>query len=269
MKNFKKLTVLFAGIAIAVIFMGSCKKGADGPPGSQGVQGTVGGQGALGANGLNGNTLLNGLGAPADSLGKIGDFYIDLTGMQLYGPKTVSGWGTSVSVQGPQGQTGANGNANVVIDTFTVANADWADKATYSHVTQFDPGSGYVFPGMDYIRPLQAIDSSILATGLVMVDVNAVWNYPGYANRWIPIPYSFYGGSWTYNLDYLTDLYQVKLDFYLTRLVANTGANPSSTDVQNVDLPTYKVKIVVIAGTTVAQISDIMKKKTAAKVSVN
>ncbi len=53
------------------------------------------------AIGDGGNTLLNGAGAPAPSLGKRGDFYIDTTQAHLYGPKT-TGWPAAfVAMVGP------------------------------------------------------------------------------------------------------------------------------------------------------------------------
>ena len=57
-----------------------------------------------------GNTILNGTGAPTTNVGNIGDFYLDKTKINLYGPKTTLGWPTSfVSLKGPKGDTGAQG----------------------------------------------------------------------------------------------------------------------------------------------------------------
>lgn len=55
-----------------------------------------------------------GNGAPAGSLGIIGDFYIDLNSWDLWGPKTSTGWGAApatnlVGPQGPQGEPGVDG----------------------------------------------------------------------------------------------------------------------------------------------------------------
>lgn len=57
-----------------------------------------------------GNTLLNGTGAPTEPVGNIGDFYLDVVSIQLYGPKTTLGWPASfVSLVGPQGESGPQG----------------------------------------------------------------------------------------------------------------------------------------------------------------
>ena len=52
------------------------------------------------------NTILSGSTAPTATIGSIGDYYIDLTSVNLYGPKTAEGWGTPISLRGLQGQNG-------------------------------------------------------------------------------------------------------------------------------------------------------------------
>ena len=97
--------------------------GATGPAGMQGMQGiqgipgadsTVPGPaGAAGTAGADGRTLLNGTGAPADSLGSAGDFYIDTSANRIYGPKGATAWSSvshsTVGTQGMTGMTGATG----------------------------------------------------------------------------------------------------------------------------------------------------------------
>jgi Collagen triple helix repeat (20 copies) len=74
--------------------------------------GPAGPQGLPGFDGSNGKTVLNGSGAPAGSLGRNGDFYLDTTSEVLYGPKTAGAWpATGVSLVGPRGATGATGPA--------------------------------------------------------------------------------------------------------------------------------------------------------------
>ena len=47
------------------------------------------------------NTLLNGKGAPASSLGINGDFYIDISTFNIYGPKSSGKWLTPTSLKAP------------------------------------------------------------------------------------------------------------------------------------------------------------------------
>jgi hypothetical protein len=63
--------------------------------------------GAPGAAGSAGATLLSGQVAPATSLGKTGDFYIDAKSMMLYGPKTTSSWGKGIALGSGTAATGS------------------------------------------------------------------------------------------------------------------------------------------------------------------
>jgi len=92
---------------ISVIFCFSLMFVAcEGPAGPQGEQGPVG---PVGPSGEGGSVMLAGTGEPS-SLGSSGDFYIDLSSGNLYGPKTESGWGAPLSLTGPPGQDGEDGN---------------------------------------------------------------------------------------------------------------------------------------------------------------
>ncbi|NYJ07219.1 hypothetical protein [Petropleomorpha daqingensis] len=54
--------------------------------------------------------MLNGSGAPANSVGHDGDFYIDTATTTLYGPKANGVWPTpGTSLVGPQGAAGSSG----------------------------------------------------------------------------------------------------------------------------------------------------------------
>ena len=86
--------------------------GNDGAVGPSGPAGPAGSTGPAGAAGSNGNTVLNGTGAPADSIGDNGDFYIDTAAQVLYGPKSGGTWpAAGVSLVGPPGPQGPPGTA--------------------------------------------------------------------------------------------------------------------------------------------------------------
>ena len=55
------------------------------------------------------NTILNGKGAPSNSDGINGDFYIDTRSLLIFGPKTNGKWPAPQNLQGPIGATGAAG----------------------------------------------------------------------------------------------------------------------------------------------------------------
>lgn len=78
--------------------------GAPGPQGATGPQGSQGPQGATGATstvpgppGAPGTTILSGTGAPADTLGIAGDYYIDTDTDTMYGPRLATALGPAAS----------------------------------------------------------------------------------------------------------------------------------------------------------------------------
>jgi hypothetical protein len=89
---------------LAVLSTASCGEGEQGPVGPQGPQGPQGEQGIPGKDGA---VMHSGDGAPAESLGKIGDMYLDKTNAMLYGPKTSDGWGTPLNLRGEPGVPGS------------------------------------------------------------------------------------------------------------------------------------------------------------------
>lgn len=99
MKN--KLTLLL--LCLALTIAGCSKDGAVGPQGPQGEKGDQG------IPGKDGSSVLSGRGVPAASLGKDGDFYIDLQAGILYGPKASNAWTNSFSMVGKDGEKGQDG----------------------------------------------------------------------------------------------------------------------------------------------------------------
>jgi hypothetical protein len=106
----KGLIDALGGFFVNGVPIGSGGGGGPGPPGPEGPQGPPG------ADGTDGNTVLNGTGAPPNTTGVDGDFYIDTTPHNIYGPKAGT-WptpGTSLvgpqGIAGPPGAPGAQGN---------------------------------------------------------------------------------------------------------------------------------------------------------------
>jgi hypothetical protein len=58
--------------------------------------------GTSGPQGGRGTGILNGTTAPNNTIGIVGDFYLNTTNMNLYGPKTDSGWGSPTDLVGSQ-----------------------------------------------------------------------------------------------------------------------------------------------------------------------
>ncbi|HEV2478224.1 MAG TPA: hypothetical protein VGS79_01115 [Puia sp.] len=93
----KQLILLCFALAL---ILGCTKTGPQGAPGAAGV---------VGPAGANGTIIYSGKGEPSATLGNVGDFYLDVMNLGLYGPKTADGWGTGYSLKGGQGDTGATG----------------------------------------------------------------------------------------------------------------------------------------------------------------
>lgn len=73
----------------------------------------IGGSGGSGGTGADGNTWLSGSGAPDNGDGRNGDFYLNTTSGEIYGPKTAGDWGSPILVvgdTGPQGPAGPQGD---------------------------------------------------------------------------------------------------------------------------------------------------------------
>ena len=75
--------------------------GADGADGAPGADGADGADGTDGADGADGNTVLNGTVNPTNE-GADGDFYINTTTKEIFGPKAMGTWPTpGTSLVGP------------------------------------------------------------------------------------------------------------------------------------------------------------------------
>jgi hypothetical protein len=88
--------------------------GPQGPIGLTGPAGAIGSTGLAGAAGVNGKTVLSGTINPASGTGSDGDFYINTTTNQIFGPKSLGAWGSGVSMVGPQGVAGATGPSGAI-----------------------------------------------------------------------------------------------------------------------------------------------------------
>src|SRR6185312_1038600 len=88
------LMAAFITLAACALLASCAKEGPQGIPG------------ATGPAGADGSEIYAGDGAPATSLGKDGDYYLDKSAGNLYGPKTDAGWGTALSLSGGQGGSG-------------------------------------------------------------------------------------------------------------------------------------------------------------------
>ncbi len=107
-------------------------QGIQGNQGIQGIQGLTGPTGALGTAGVagtNGKTVLNGNVNPSAATGSDGDFYINKTSNQIFGPKTSGAWGAGTSLVGPTGATGTFPNGTTAGEMMYWNGSAWVSVA--------------------------------------------------------------------------------------------------------------------------------------------
>jgi hypothetical protein len=166
------------------------------------------------------------------------------------GPIGVTGSTGPAGPQGPSGPSGANGpqgNANVLVDTFTLVNTQWVLSGGYEFYTAV--GAVTVYPARTYLAKFNAVTQSILNTGEVLVyftpmDISGSY----YANQWLPLPFQFADFTTTnfdYDISYQTLLGNVLLFFFFEPKIPNATLPSLST----YNIATYKFKIVAVSGT--------------------
>jgi hypothetical protein len=200
-------------------------------------------KGQTGAAGAAGSQIFSGSGAPASTTGSIGDYYLDKTNYLLYGPKTATGWGTPIALQGPAGPAGPEGNANVKTDVFTVAGSDWIYNSQYVYETS--AGSYTEYFTRYYVRANNTVTQDVLNNGMVLVYFTpSPVNNP---NQWAPLPYQFDSSfGYTYNYVYVTAVGQVTLHYFFIQ----TDPTATLPTLSTYNDETRQFKIVTVTGTT-------------------
>lgn len=102
----KKWRLKLIYLSVAFIFLSCAKDGEIGLEGAQGIQGI---------SGKDGTIIYSGVSAPTNNIGKTGDFYINLTNGNLFGPKVEQGWGEPISLIGKDGGSGEQGKDGATI----------------------------------------------------------------------------------------------------------------------------------------------------------
>lgn len=127
-------------------------QGIAGPEGPQGPQGIAGPEGPIG---VSGRTWISGSGIPASTQGVDGDFYMDITNHQYYGPKTAGAWGSGTSIIGPEGPAGGQ-----YVHQQSVAASTWTINHTlngFPSVTIVDSTGDQIFSDVNYVSSTQVV----------------------------------------------------------------------------------------------------------------
>ncbi|MUP36455.1 collagen-like triple helix repeat-containing protein [Labilibaculum euxinus] len=124
-------------------------------------------KGTNGTNGTNGSEILSGEGAPGNTIGNTGDFYLDKATCVLYGPAVTdeegdTTWGAGLELKG------ADGNANVKTFKYTASVSNWT---VYSNIaTSF---TKTIIDDIDF----PALNQDVYENGIVLVywkDANSI-----------------------------------------------------------------------------------------------
>jgi hypothetical protein len=110
---------------------------------------------------------------------------------------------------GSAGPIGPKGNANVVVDSFTVSNSQWLWNDNYILYTS---GTTYTEWFTRYYKvAVSAVTQGVLDSGMVMVYMTPNINDN---SQWSPVPYSFDSGDgYSFNFVYVTSPGGIELEF--------------------------------------------------------
>lgn len=106
-----------------------------------------------GPQGPAGNGILNGEGAPSNTLGMNGDFYIDTEAEDLYGPKAGGAWPAGVSLigpTGPQGPAGPPGPPGPPGESYSVSFTNQTELAVNHNLNKYPAVTFNDSAGTDY-----------------------------------------------------------------------------------------------------------------------
>lgn len=122
--------------------------GAAGAAGVKGDKGDKGNKGDTGATGTAGSVIHAGTDAPAPEVGVNGDFFLNLTTTQFYGPKTAGSWGVPITLKGIQGIPGEDGSqiyrdVNAPVDGEGLPGDYWWDTFSYTLWGPKHPETGW------------------------------------------------------------------------------------------------------------------------------
>jgi len=182
------------------------------------------------------NTILSGNAAPSDTIGHAGDFYINLSNTDLYGPKTDSaGWGDPIRLKGLSGTNGTNGiDGNTILSgngapTASLGkNGDFYIDKTNAHLygpkannnwgasinLKGDPGTANVIYS-DWVNAVNFRDTIIDNSELKIADVKTPQITSGILNTGtvlvyftfngtaLPLPYTAYAGNKTNTMSFI------------------------------------------------------------------
>lgn len=223
--------------------------GQTGPAGQNGATGPAGQTGATGQTGAAGSQFLSGANNPNNTIGSAGDFYFNTSSGALFGPKT-NVWPAGVSLKGPKGDKGDDGNANVIT-------LGWSSAATsyWKSYTGYSDGGGVY---LNFKRPgdisLRFAESFFMVSNIEDLS-GAVLAYADNAKgiKMLPFEETITGGGASGALDHRF-VYRNKSIYMVVSLRSGTW---NETYIMNTYLPSVKWKVVMVPKGNIAQAREL------------
>ncbi|NGP88235.1 hypothetical protein [Fodinibius halophilus] len=276
MRRLSRVLILFL-IATLPLFLGC--EGPAGEQGAQGPEGPEGPEGPVGPAGDDGSMMYAGSGAPASDIGSEGDYYLDTTTGEYYGPKENNGWGNPIMVL--MGQDGEDGSqfhgGSGAPDPSLGANGDfYLDKSNYDmYGPKTDQGWGtavnlkgadgnanvtrYIYPQHDFSTDPQfvAVFSSLTETEMkqsswtvyLMYDTGSnqiYYSVPGRArNIQYSVEHNFVNGSGYFRIN--TEPNKTGIPYDQIEII-RTEANNTQDNTEVADTGTLTLKGMEVLG---------------------
>jgi len=106
----KKVAVFLIICCVCNLLFSCGKEGPIGALGPEGPAGEIGATGPAGPAGADGSVIYSGRTTPDLTLGVAGDYYINISTGEFYGPRTETSWGKAFRLKGNDGKDGADGD---------------------------------------------------------------------------------------------------------------------------------------------------------------
>jgi hypothetical protein len=171
----------------------------------------IGPEGQQGEPGEDGTRIYSGSQPPDNSIGDPGDFYLKTDTYDLYGPKTDTGWGAPLNLQGPEGPAGQDGNANVITKIIELTNDDYVN-GYYSVKTGPSSSLGYQ-ARLAHIDD-DDITQEIAEDGLVMAYMKVPVGLSSSNLQWHPLPFNLLSFDGVYYTNYAYTYLEGRITFY-------------------------------------------------------
>jgi hypothetical protein len=166
------------------------------------------------------------------------------------GVKGEQGEQGSPGEQGPQGPAGEDGNANVIVKTLSLTNANY-NNDFYSVKTGATSSAG-IQARVAYIED-EDITTDIIENGLVLAYIRVPIGLSALNTQWTNLPFRHISSSGVFIVNYTYGYFnnQISFSFYFTRNMDGT-----IPQINGFTVPSQDYKYVIIKGSIAARMAN-------------